>query len=279
MTQALTIYTDAESKFPILKDDLDSLKLAFEAFRTNMGSRRLSIRNLQQVKMPSGGSTTWQFPTLSGIEDRKEIECVLVGQGTPRVYWGTEFGKGEKGAPPDCVSPDGITGIGLYGADGIKGAEGPNGSRRRIPGDCATCPMNQWPSRSEQNRKKPCSELRNLFFLTQGEDSILPRYVRITPGSLSVIDDFMVQLGGMRIPYFAAVVKLSLTKQTNRAGIPYAQAKLEFVGKLTVEEAMKMRVVAESVAHLLGDTSVERSDVEGGGMPSGTVEGQYETVD
>ena len=269
---ALTVFNDGEGagKFPILVNDATVITEAMQSLALNMGTRKLTIRNLQQVKMPTGGRTEWDYPTINGVESRKAIECVIVGVGTPRVFFESEFGKGERGAPPECVSSDGITGDGLYGVNGERARVGPQGagSVRRIAGDCLMCPMNQWPPRGVAGRKKPCAELTNLFFLAADEESILPKYIRVTPGSKQSTEDFLIQLGGtlvggLTMPYYAAVIEVSLARQKSGGGFDYAQTAYRLVGRLSPSETAKMRAIAEGIAHLLGDTTIDRGDVEG----------------
>lgn len=266
MTNAVTIFDaeDFSSRLPALKQDMASI---IEAVQVNLRGRRLRPLDMEKIRIPTGGNTTWSVPTLSGSVPAQAIDCVVVGVGTPRVYWAAKYGEGESGAPPECRSDDGMYGRGLYGVGGALETEG----NRYVPrvGSCDTCPMNQWPPKGSKDRKKPCSELRMLFIYPAGElgaELVLPMVVIVSPGSFKAVDDYLVRLSGRGLPYFAAATRLELSQAKNGAGLVYSQMKLSSLGRLSPADHAKARGMSEGLATLFGQVSaqVTQEDVEGG---------------
>src|SRR5262245_44945432 len=75
----------------------------------NLDGERLSGFDLSQVRVPGGGGTTWQVPSLGGEEDCKELVGLIVHISKRRAYWS---GGDPTGDPPDCVSVDMLKGVG-----------------------------------------------------------------------------------------------------------------------------------------------------------------------
>lgn len=265
------------ARVPVLIRDLTEAK---DVVKTNLGNRRLTARDLDKIRIPTGGNTTWQRPTLFGMQAQETIPAVIIGVGTPRTLWLTEFGKGD-GAPPDCRSEDGVYGDGLYGRGGERETEGGRAGFRKLEdgrsiplaGECITCPMNKWPARGEASRKKPCAELRNLFILPLDEDMVLPQVIICPPGSLQVVDDFLIRLSGRGLPMYALALNIGLQQASNKAGIKYAQVKLSAIqgGVMDAEGRARARAYHEMLSPFFGRVDVDRSDISGeeDGAPDG----------
>src|SRR5262245_14820000 len=124
-----------------------------ETIIENLSGTQLSRMDLDTVRIPSGGGTSWTVPGLDGEETVKVLRGVIVHQTVARGYWETSF-EDQSGAPPTCYSNDGKVGIGTPG------------------GDCASCKFNQWGTDRRGGKGKACRELRLLFILQVG--SVLP---------------------------------------------------------------------------------------------------------
>lgn len=253
MTQALTIYTAAQ--VPALATDAEE---ALEAIRENLGSIALTERDLERIKMPSGNTPAFMVRGEGGKPAMAtEIDCVLVGITSRRVYWGAPFGSGQQ-KPPECSSSDGIVGLGRYG----RGGEG------RHNGDCATCPMNAWPPEGSADRSKPCSEVRMLFFYPLGQQRALPMCLTVTPGSLQALKDYLLQdLGNKGKVYYRVVTRIGLTPAKNAAGIAYSQANFSHIGDLDEPTRRIAKGYKESMARLFAGIQPRHEDMASGGGP------------
>jgi hypothetical protein len=254
------------ARVPVLTQDLSGVQ---EVVKTNLGNRRLTSRDLDKIRIPTGGNTTWQRPTLFGLQAQETIPAVIIGVGTPRVLWLTEFGKSD-GMPPDCRSEDGVYGDGLYGRGGPNEAEG--GRTGSKAGECITCPMNRWPARGEANRKKPCAELRNLFILPLDEEMVLPQVIICPPGSLQAVDEFLIRLSGRALPMYGLSVNIGLQQSVNKGGIKYAQIKLSALQPMDADGRARARAYHEMLTPFFGAVDVERADMFADeGTPDGDV--------
>lgn len=213
-----------------------------DLIRTNVGSRSLDAQSLDRVKIPSGGSTTWEIPTLDGEEANKELTGVIIHWATRRVMW---VNSSPDGSPPDCASHDGFTG---YGEPG---------------GACQGCPLNVFGSDDSDKPGKKCRELRQLFILQ--EDGILPLVVNATPGSLKNVDAYFNRLLRAGIPSTAVVTTLTLEKAKAQGGedyakiVPKAGLRLDPDARARIEHlADQLRPAFERAAR-----EVDQEDIEG----------------
>jgi hypothetical protein len=191
---------------------------AMEAMEANLGDEDISIFDLGRVKIPAGGGTSWEVPSLDGTDSVKDLEGVVIAVISRRSYWETSLDESGGGTPPDCASDDGVIGRGLYGA----------GSVLHPSGECATCPMNQWGAESGGGaRRKPCSEQRLSVFLREGD--ILPIIVQLAPTSIAPMRRFNMDLASKRVPHYRAIIKLGLERQQKQGKPAYAVVKPSLV--------------------------------------------------
>ena len=230
-----------------------------EFISENMGGQAVTMRNLVKLKMPTGGGQAWTIPTAEGDEMLREFECVVPAWATRRVFWDSKYGEGEAGAPPACWSDDGVTGKGEYGADGPYGHNG----------DCATCPMNEWPGKDATKRRKPCREMRVLMVLLCADgkaitgEQVLPYALILTPGSLKTFGDFMIKLSSLGRSYRGATIKIGLQKVENRTGLDYSQATFAAGQQLTQDETAWLRAYGEAMLPSLNKVTIDQGDMGG----------------
>ncbi len=196
-----------------LESNLDAIN---EAIATNISGGGITDFDLPRVKISGGASPRWIVPTLDGEETLARIDGVIVYARDTRVYYKTAFGKGTGKQPPDCSSPDGITGKGKPG------------------GDCSRCPLAEYGS-ADEGAGQACKQVKQIFVLRG--DLLLPEVISLPPTSLKGARQFLLKLTTQGIPYYQAVIGIELEKALNPAGIQYGKALMKFVRRLTPEEA------------------------------------------
>lgn len=190
---------------------------ALDMIRANLKSQPLTLDLFDMVKSPSGGSTVFEVPGLSGNEAAKELEGIILDYTTPRAYWDTP--DPVEGTPPVCMSQNSI-----ISEDGKA---------------CAHCPYNDFGSKDGASNAKACKESVLLFLLRSG--SIFPLLVRVPVTSKPRFLKFSTRLLSTLTPISSVVTKITLEKATSKQGKPYALFNFEAVGTLSPEEAAKAR--------------------------------------
>lgn len=195
---------------------------ALDIIRDNLKKQPLSFQLFDIVKSPSGGSTVFSVPGLSGDEAAKELTGIILDYSTPRAYWDTP--DPVEGTPPTCFSEDSI-----ISHDGKA---------------CSQCPFNDFGSKDGDTNAKACKESVTLFLLRP--DNIMPIIVRIPVSSKLRFQRYMTRLVGRMIPLSSVVTKITLEKTTNRTGQPYSLYNFEVASELSKEEADSARAFARS---------------------------------
>ena len=195
---------------------------ALEIIQQNLKNQPLSFSLFDVVKSPSGGSTVFSVPGLSGDEAAKELTGIILDYNMPRAYWNSP--DPVEGTPPDCSSPDSI--ISHSGKV------------------CATCPFNDFGSRNGDSNAKACKESVVLFLLRP--DNIMPLAVRIPVSSKARFQRYLTRLVGNMISLSSVVTKITLEKTTNRTGQPYSLYNFEVASELSREEADSAKAFAKS---------------------------------
>lgn len=198
-----------------LEGNLDAIN---EAIAANISGGGITDFDLPRVKISGGASPRWIVPTLDGEETLARIDGVIVFARDTRVYYKTAFGKGSGKQPPDCSSPDGVTGKGKPG------------------GDCSKCPLAEYGS-ADEGAGQACKQVKQIFVLRG--DLLLPEVVSLPPTSLKGTRQFFLKLTTQGIPYYQAVIGIELEKAQNAGGIQYGKAVMKFVRRLTAEEAAR----------------------------------------
>lgn len=186
---------------------------AIEIIKENLKNQPLSFQLFDIVKSPSGGSTVFSVPGLSGDEPTKELTGIILDYATPRAYWDTP--DPVEGTPPVCHSADSI-----ISHDGKP---------------CSTCPFDDYGSKNGDSNAKACKESVTLFLLRP--ENIMPIIVRIPVSSKIRFQRYMTRLIGKMIPLSSVVTRITLEKTTNKTGQPYSLFNFEAVAELSPEEA------------------------------------------
>jgi len=188
----------------------------------NLGGEKIDQFGLDKVKVPSGGGTQWEIPSITGEVTAPSIDGVIVAWKTVRSLYLTPFTGG--GEPPVCSSDDGASGFG-----------DPFESGMPVHGDCATCPRNQWGSSDKGGKKgKACAERRLLFILRK--DDHIPLMVVAPPASLKGMKAYFLRLLQAGVPYYGAMTSLTLAKDKSSEGITYSRIEAKALGILDPEQ-------------------------------------------
>ena len=205
---------------------------ALEIIKDNLKNQPLSVQLFDIVKAPSGGSTVFSVPSISGDEAEKELTGIILDYTTPRAYW--DSADPVEGTPPVCLSHNSI-----MSQDGKV---------------CAHCPYNDFGSRDGESNAKACKESVLLFLLRS--DNALPLLVRIPVSSKNRFLKYSTRLLSSLTPINGVVTKISLEKATNKSGKPYAVYNFEAVSTLSPEEAAQARIFAKQFMQALNATEI-----------------------
>ncbi len=99
----------------------------------NLKNQPLSYQLFDVIKSPSGGSTVFTVPTLSGEEIQKELSGIIIDYTTPRAYW--ETSDPVEGTPPNCYSRDSI--VSHDGKPYVARRNAAHGPAQKISGESA----------------------------------------------------------------------------------------------------------------------------------------------
>ena len=233
-------------KYQIMTIDPDRAR---EVIKSNVGPQGFDQFDMDRIRIPSGGQTSWQIVDLEGEETaEKEISGIIVHFSDPRRLYKEAFEKTGGGTPPDCASDDGISGVGDPG------------------GLCAKCPFAQFGSAVDKDGKasrgQACQQRRMLFLVRQGE--IIPTIVSLPPTSLKAARTFFLRLGGRMLPYWAVSVALSLEKDKNREGIEYSKVKIVLQETLADGHLKHLEAIRSTLLPLLQRTKASDDDFDRG---------------
>lgn len=226
------------------------------------GGDALTERDLRKFAVPSGGGVAFNVETADGKADvAKEILGVVVLHQPRRAYWekGVEDGSGS--TPPDCQSPDGVTGIGKIADQHGK--------------PCAQCPMAQFGTARSKDGKpgrgQACSQKRTLFIILP--DEILPAVLALPPTSLAAFKGYLAGLISTRKPITGVVTRITLNEAKNAGGTKYAEASFEAVGALDEATTARMTEFGRMFSTMFSaakpaPTSVTVNRAPAGGSPA-----------
>lgn len=222
-----------ESKYLVLQGDSDIVEIVQE----NLGSEGVSAYDLDRVKIPAGGATAFEVPTLEGEESVKEIEGIIIFWKTARAYWPEKF-NGENN-PPQCSSVDGEVGQGNPG------------------GYCSKCPLAQFGS-ADNGKGQACKQMRQLFIVR--ENDILPLVLTLPPTSIKPAKQYFMRLASKGIKYTHAVTRITLEKAKSGDGITYSKAAFALVKQLEPTICEKIDAFTESIRPMLETVAIENGE-------------------
>ena len=209
----------------------------------NLGGSALRMDRLTRVTIPGGGGRQWAIKGSRGEERIDEIVGVIMHSQTSRTYYREAYSGG--GTSPNCSSNDGL--VGKPGVDGITA--------------CALCPKNVFET-AISGRGKACSEYTQLYVAMHHR--IMPIVVRISPGSLRSLDDFMQQLSSEMLRRDRVEIAIGLED-----GGGYSRASFRLVRELDEDEAESLQHYIERFGALVrGNTAPPAIVVDQGVEPA-----------
>lgn len=206
---------------------------SLEIIEENLKKQPMSLQLFDIVKAPTGGSTVFTVPGISGEETVKSLTGIILDYTTPRAYWDTP--DPVEGTPPICFSVDSIV-----SHDGKS---------------CRECPYNDFGSRDGESGAKACKESVLLFLLRP--DSIMPLVVRVPASSKRIFQRYVTRLIGKMIRISGVVTRITLEKKTNRTGQPYAVYNFEAIDELDFDDAERVRAFGRKFMEAIcSDTTI-----------------------
>lgn len=206
---------------------------ALSIIKENLKNQPLSFQLFDIVKSPSGGSTVFSVPGLSGDEAEKELTGIILDYTTPRAYWDTP--DPVEGTPPVCMSSNSI-----ISEDGKA---------------CSHCQFNDFGSKDGESNAKACKESVLLFLLRP--DNIIPLLIRVPVTSKMLFLKYTTRLLSNLTPLSGVVTKITLEKATSKAGKPYALFHFEAVSILSPEETARAREFSKQFMETVNAAEIE----------------------
>lgn len=207
--------------------------------KETLDGQEVSEFNLARVRIPAGGGTSWEVPTLTGNDPRKVLEGVVVFFKNSRSFWEEAYSGGNE--PPDCSAADA-----KHATKRTDEVEIPATIDEQGKLLCDTCQFSEWgSSETGSGRGQACKLTRQLFLITP--ERMLPLVVSLPPTSLKRASKYFLDLADYSKDYKRMVTKISLEK-TSGQGVPdYSIACFEAGEDLEPEVADLMNEYAEAL--------------------------------
>lgn len=215
-------------------------KLLPQIMQENVGAGGLTPFDLDRIKVPAGGGTIWEVPTIEGIANEERVDGVIIYWREPRAYWSESFDESGGGTPPECSSEDGIHGLGSPG------------------GECAQCPLSQFGTDPKNKRGQACKQMRFLFMLRP--ESLIPQLVVVPPTSLREIRSYFLRLASQTVSFYAVVTSLSLVKEKNADGITYSKIIPSTASRLDADQVEFVRSYSKGLTGAFDTVDINPDD-------------------
>ena len=175
----------------------------------------------RKIKIPSGGGLAYevQGEEETDVEYMKEINGVVVFTHRVNGFWAGSYGDDDQNKAPICSSMDGKTGA------------------RNDTGEiisCETCPLNQFGSATDQKgnqaKGKACKNMRRLYLMMDGDPNFY--LLTVPPTSIKDVNKQLAKIMAGGTPYTGLVLKFTLEKTKNAAGVEYSKVVISKAGLL-----------------------------------------------
>lgn len=201
---------------------------------TEMG---VGLFDLERLRVPGSGGTTWEVPSLEGTTPMKELDLVITNVAmNQRSWYRTDAEDGDSG-PPSCFSRDGIQGV------GCNSLEDPGEDAQPETYSCAQCPWSQWGSDRGGGKGQDCREFAWIIGFPPGNS--LPLQLSVPRMSLKPLRAYMLKLMGAGVTPEKVVTKLTLVKNGTGAT---AYSTISFAMASRLDEDACANTVAASAA-------------------------------
>jgi hypothetical protein len=220
----------------------DELREMFEANAST--GVKFGASDLTTLKTPAGGGVFWEIPTATGEStSAKEVTGLMIHMQQVGTLWPSLEQNEEKKQRPVLRTNNRLIGWQVspipdhmaehLAAAQLKDADGKPLDRQF---DWQKMHYNQWKT-GKNGKGKWAKDQIALWFVPL--DGMMPYFIRIQPGSLKAMDDFIKSLVREAIPYTRAVVSFGLTKIPGPPA--YAQVTPKLVGVVDRETEMAVR--------------------------------------
>ena len=175
----------------------------------------------RKIKIPSGGGLAYevQGEEETDVEYMKEINAVAVFTHRANGFWAGAYGDDDQNKAPVCSSIDGKTGIRIDSGEVIS---------------CETCPLNQFGSATDQkgepSKGKACKNMRRLYLMMDNDPNFY--LLTVPPTSIKDVNKQLAKIMAGGTPYTGLVLKLTLEKTKNAAGVDYSKVVISKAGLL-----------------------------------------------
>lgn len=181
----------------------------------------------ERIKIPAGGGTMFEFPSSNPDESDmvKDFSAVILYHHPMYVFYSSKFNGSNN--PPDRLSIDGITGVGIPG------------------GKCINCPKNKFGS--GENGSKACKNKYQIYLLRENE--IFPMVLSLPTSSNREFSRYIKRLLSRGKKSDSVVTKFSLKKAVNKTGISYSQVQFSMARELENTEIELIKNYSEQVKY------------------------------
>ena len=217
----------------------------------------------RKIKIPSGGGLAYevQGEEETDVEYMKEIKAVVVFTHRVNGFWAGAYGDDDQNKAPVCSSIDGKTGVRIDSGEVIS---------------CETCPLNQFASATDQKgepgKGKACKNMRRLYLMMDNDPNFY--LLTVPPTSIKDVNKQLAKIMAGGTPYTGLVLKLTLEKTKNAAGVEYSKVVISKAGLLSTavsaaakemrrqikEQYQSMAITSEDYAAPEQSTAAETPD-------------------
>ncbi len=203
----------------------------------------------RKVKIPSGGGLAYevQGEEESDVEYKKEINAVVVFTHRVNGFWLGAYGDDDQNKAPVCSSIDGKTGI--------------NGETGEIV-SCETCPFNQFGSATDQKgnqaKGKACKNMRRIYMMMSGDPNFY--LLTVPPTSIKDVNKQLAKIIAGGTPYTSLILKFTLEKTKNTAGVEYSKVVVSKAGLLPPEVSAAAQAMRRQIKDQYQGTAITYDD-------------------
>ena len=197
----------------------------------------------ERIKIPAGGGIMFEFPSSNPDESDmvKDFSAVILYHHPMYVFYSSKFNGSNN--PPDCLSIDGIIGVGIPG------------------GKCINCSKNKFGS--GENGSKACKNKHQIYLLRENE--IFPMVLSLPTSSNREFSRYIKRLLSRGKKSDSVVTKFSLKKAVNKTGISYSQVQFSIARELTNEETRLIKNYSEQVkSYAQNKANLQKVDITTG---------------
>lgn len=227
---------------------------------TAINEMGVGLFDLEKLRVPGSGGTTWEVPSLEGTTPHKKLELVITNvRMSQRAWYRTDADEGA-GGPPDCGSTDGVNGFGFREL-----GEQPEGARPTRQ-ECSTCAWGEWGSDRDGGKGQDCREF--AWVIGFPKDSALPIQLSVPRTSLKPLRAYLMKLMAAGLKPQQVVSALTL-KKIGSGATAYSVIEFGMAGVLDAKESKVTDSVSEICKALFTRTSTPATSTE----PSAAAEG------